>query len=75
MIIFKCGSCGMPFQVTEEKLLERRSQRCPNCYETFPNDCISSIIEMIYSNKKWESQAYLVEDKDIKGVITGTVTL
>lgn len=75
MVIFAC-ECGMHFQVTEEQLVKRRYQYCPNCEVKISQECVDSAVLLIQANTKHNPfKSFVVENKDIKGVITGTVTL
>lgn len=75
MVIFVC-ECGMHFQVAEEQLVKRRYQNCPNCNVKIPQECVDSAVLSIQTNAKYNPfKSFVVENKDIKGVITGTVTL
>jgi|GEM_PF-2317403 DNA-directed RNA polymerase subunit RPC12/RpoP len=75
MVMFVC-ECGMHFQVTEEQLVKRRYQNCPNCDCKIPQDFVNSAVDLIETNAKYDNfKTFVIENKDIKGTITGSITL
>jgi hypothetical protein len=66
----------MRFQVEEERMLSKDAQRCPNCNEVFPRGGIEALKALLMSNSQEHNfKIFISEDREIKGLITGTLSL
>jgi hypothetical protein len=76
LITFEC-ECGLKFKVPLNSFILREvdEQICPSCYNQFPKEPLAAVRALIQSNQKHYFKVYLAEDLEIKGKITGVVTL
>lgn len=77
MVIFKCGSCGIEYNIQNQNVVDKVcSTECPNCKAQIPEliyDSTNALLRSFNESASTNWSVSILQDKESKGSIIGTL--